>query len=96
MNVDTGKRGEIVLTREYYGDKLWNKVAQILQILTEGEYDCTVRNDEPAFGIIVIEYCYKHSVQWGGDRIVLMSIEDFEDYVMWKEYQDENKNESNC
>lgn len=79
LQLNNGRRGEIVLTYDNLGNKLWDTVGQLLKILTEGDYQCVVRNNEPAMGIVEIEYCYKSSVEWGGDRILMVDCERFEE-----------------
>lgn len=72
-------RGTIALTREEWGDQLWNTVGETLRILTGAGYQCAVRNDERAFDIIVIEYNYDSKLEYG-DRIVLLDEEHYERY----------------
>lgn len=78
-NLNNGRRGEIVLTYDNLGNKLWDTVGQLLKILTEGDYQCVVKNNEPAMGIVEIEYCYKSSVEWGGDYVLMVDCERFEE-----------------
>ena len=51
----------IVLTREYHGDKLFEVMGELLTVLTNSGYVCKVRADEPGLGIYVIEFDYDNS-----------------------------------
>lgn len=71
MRVDDnyGKpQGKITLTKEEFGDQLWNKVGEILAILTKAGYMAKVFDDEPAWEIIVIEFGYKNE-EWGPELL---------------------------
>lgn len=62
MRVDDnyGKpQGTITLTREEFGKDLWNKVGEILSILTKAGYMAKVFDDETSLEIIVIQFGYK-------------------------------------
>ena len=50
------KVNELVLTREDHGDKLFDVMGKVLDVLLNSGYICKVRADEPSFGIYVIEY----------------------------------------
>ena len=50
------KVNELVLTREDHGDKLFDVMSEVLNILLNSGYVCKVRADEPGIGIYVIEY----------------------------------------
>lgn len=50
------KVNELVLTREDHGDKLFDVMANALNVLLNSGYVCKVRADEPGLGIYVIEY----------------------------------------
>lgn len=47
---------EVVLTREEHGDKLFEVMGKLLDILTNSGYVCEVYADEPGLGIYVIQY----------------------------------------
>ena len=81
-------RGNIALSRDEWGDRLWDTVGETLRILTGSGYQCVVRNDERAFDIIVIEYNYDSKLEYG-DRVVLLSEEDFERYSTYDIDDDE-------
>lgn len=71
MNVDDnyGKpQGKITLTKDEFGDQLWNKVGETLSILTKAGYMAKVFDDEPASEIVVIEFGYKNE-EWGPELL---------------------------
>lgn len=71
MNVDDnyGKpQGRITLTKDEFGDQLWGKVGETLAILTKAGYMVKVFDDEPAIGIVVIEFGYKNE-EWGPELL---------------------------
>lgn len=47
---------EVVLTEEDHGDKLFEIMGNLLNILTNSGYVCEVYADEPGLGIYVIRY----------------------------------------
>ena len=53
---------ELVLTREDHGDKLFEVMGKVLNILLNSGYVCKVRADEPGLGIYVIEYDYDNEL----------------------------------
>lgn len=89
-------RGEIVLTRDNFGDKLWEKVATTIQLLIEGDYQCKVTCAEPAMGIVEIEYCYKSNVEWGGDYLEFLTDEEWEEIWSNRRYKREEDEDDNC
>lgn len=76
-----GVQGQLVMTREDFGDELWNSVGKMLKLLTDSNYQCKVRCEE--VDTVVIEYNYDERLEYG-DKIVLMSYSDFEDFILWK------------
>ena len=44
----------VVLTRDQFGEQLWEKVGEQLYLLIQAGYVCVVNEEE--FGIVVIEY----------------------------------------
>lgn len=71
MNVDDiygQPQGKITFTKEEFGDQLWNKVGETLSILTKAGYMAKVFDDEPAMGIVVIEFGYKNE-EWGPELL---------------------------
>ena len=92
--MESGRQGTIVMSRDEFGDELWNSVGKMLKLLTESGYQCKVHQDEPAFNIGVIDYNYDERLEWG-DKIVLMSMEEFEDYELWKRSQIDDENLEN-
>jgi hypothetical protein len=44
----------VVLTRDQFGEQLWEKVGEQLHLLIQAGYVCVVREDE--FDIVTIEY----------------------------------------
>ena len=92
--MENGRQGTIVMSRDEFGDELWNSVGKMLKLLTESGYQCKIHQDEPAFNIVVIDYNYDERLEWG-DKIVLMSMEEFEDYELWKRSQIDDENLEN-
>ena len=87
MEFKEAYQGSITLTRDDWGDKLWNQVGETIRILTHSGYQCRVRNDEPAFDIIVIDFAYESRLEWGS-RLVFMDEEQFETFVFNIENQE--------
>ena len=56
------KVNELVLTREDHGDKLFDVMSNVLNVLLNSGYVCKVRADEPGLGIYVIEYDYDNEL----------------------------------
>ena len=56
------KVNELVLTREDHGDKLFEVMGKLIEILITSGYVCKVRADEPGLGIYVIEYDYDNEL----------------------------------
>ena len=52
----------IVLTREDHGDKLFEVMGKLLEVLLSSGYVCKVRADEPGLGIYVIEFDYDNEL----------------------------------
>ena len=51
---------EVVLTKEEHGDKLFEIMGKLLDILTNSGYACRVYADEPGLGIYVVQYEHKN------------------------------------
>ena len=68
----------IVLCKDKFGDKLWQTVGEQLRILLAAGYEARVRDDEPAFGIIVIEFAHDNKVgdDWGTDRLMWVTSDE--------------------
>ena len=56
------KVNELVLTKEDHGDKLFEVMSNVLEVLLNSGYVCKVRADEPGLGIYVIEYDYDNDL----------------------------------
>lgn len=89
MLLDKNLQGTITLSRDEFGDKLWNEVGQAIRLLTHAGYQCIVRNDEPAFDIVVIEFTYDSRLEWG-NYVVALDAEQYEDLMFRLEHDDEN------
>ncbi len=59
MCVYSDKVNEIVLTKEDHGDKLFEVMGKIIELLIRSDYQCQVYADEPGLGIYVIKYDHK-------------------------------------
>lgn len=53
------KYNSITLCRDEFGDKLFEKLGELIDILTKANYVLKVYCDEPGLGIYVIQYQYK-------------------------------------
>ena len=88
MVLDKNLQGTITLSRDEFGDKLWNEVGQAIRLLTHAGYQCIIRNDEPAFDIVVIDFTYDSHLEWG-NYVVALDAEQYEDLIFRLE-NDEN------
>ena len=80
MVLDKNLQGTITLSRDEFGDQLWNEVGQAIRLLTHAGYQCIVRNDEPAFDIVVIDFTYDSRLEWG-NYVVALTSEQYEDLI---------------
>ena len=56
---------ELILTRDAWGDELWHKVGEQLDLLTREGNICVVYNDDVSVGVVIIQY--EHDDQHSGD-----------------------------
>lgn len=76
---------ELVIRKDKYGsnEEFENAVRDAIMLLINAGYVMTVRYDEPAFGIVVINYNYDdHSY---GDRYPYWLYPEEEETVVYKE-----------
>lgn len=90
--LDMNLQGSITLSRDDFGDKLWTEVGQAIRLLTHAGYQCIVRNDEPAFDIIVIEFTYDSRLEWG-NYVVALNADQYDD-LMYRLNNDSDSNEN--
>lgn len=70
-------KSEIVLTRDVWGDDLFNVVGKVLEILLKQEHICTVRDDDN--GIIIIRHEHDESKEfWGCDNPYWITADEWE------------------
>ena len=80
MVLDKNIRGSITLSKDDWGNDLWKQVGETLRILTHSGYQCIVRNDEPAFDIVVIDFTYDSHLEWG-NYVVVLDAEQYEELM---------------
>lgn len=79
----------IALTKDEFGDKLWQTVSEQLRILLTAGYEAKVRYDEPAFGIVVIEFAHNNKIgdDWGTDRLMWVTSAEEDDIILNRNYK---------
>ena len=90
------KPDRIVLTRDEFGDNLWKVVGQQLEILTKTGYQVLVSNDEPAFDIICLEFCYEPRKGFGNDFFLFVSDDEAESVFAQREENEDDNSECSC
>lgn len=73
------KANQLVICKEHYEDEYDFKeaIGQAVMLLLENDYIMTVQYDEPAFGIVVIEYEPNHP-EWGCNYPHWLTPEEYE------------------
>ena len=82
------KPDRIVLAKDEFGDNLWKVVGQQLEILTKAGYEVLVTNDEPAFDIICLEFCYDPRRGYGNDCFLFVTDDEAEDIICARSVED--------
>ena len=67
---------EIVLTKENFGDDLWNQVSNVLCLLCKAGYECEVYEEEK--GIIVIHYNHDRNKAYSNETIYWLTPKEAE------------------
>lgn len=65
---------QIVLTEEEFGDELWFRLSDLLNILLEAGYECAVRYEET--GIISVEFDSDRLKAYGNPTIAWIDDEE--------------------
>ena len=86
MCVYSEKVNSIVLTKEDFGDKLFQTIGTVISVLTQSGYICEVYADEPALGIYVINYDYKDP-EFTNNRLLWVDTDKY--YVGERDKEDE-------
>lgn len=81
----------VVLTRDQFGEQLWEKVGEQLHLLIQAGYVCVVHEDE--FGIVVIEY--QHNNRTYGYARPYWLYPDEEETVAYKDAEDWSDSDGN-
>lgn len=81
----------LVLTKEDFGSELWNAVAEQVKLLLQAGYDIKIRDDEPSFNIVVIEYNHATYKGFGNDRLEWVTEEELENIWAMRNYEEEDK-----
>ena len=86
MCIYSEKVNSIVLTKEDFGDKLFQTMGTVISVLTQGGYICEVYADEPALGIYVINYDYKDP-EFTSNRLLWVDTDKY--YIGERDKEDE-------
>ena len=85
---------QLVICKEDYGkdeEKFRKAISDALMVILNNGYECTVRYDEPAFGIVVLEYDYDREKGYGNPVPYWLSDNEF-DSVIWDEDKEKDDN----
>ena len=63
-------------------EKFRKALSDALMVILNNGYECTVRYDEPAFGIVVFEYDYDREMGFGNPVPYWLSDDEF-DSITW-------------
>lgn len=80
------KCDKIVLSREAWGDDLYNVLGQTLKILLREGYECQIYDDD--IDILVINFNYSKRMGFGGPKLMWLSedeaelIDDFREGIL--------------
>ena len=88
------RKNEIVLTRSTWGDKLFQKVGEVLEILLKEQQICTVRDDDTGIIIIRHEHDENHDA-WGCDNPYWITDEEYE-IIEWERWHNNNHSDEEC
>lgn len=86
---------KITLTKDKFGDDLWNFVSQRLQILTQAGEICVVYDDDKDTIVIQHEHRDTWSEAWGCSRHVWLNAEEQEVIENYRLEKEEGKNSGN-
>lgn len=87
----------LVICKEDYNkdeEKFRKAVSDALMVLLNNGYECTVRYDEPAFGIIAFDYDYDREKGYG-NPVPYWLTDDEVDSVTWDDERESGQDDDN-
>ena len=86
----------VVCKKDYKNQEEFYKALQdALMVILNNGYECTVRYDEPAFGIVAFEYDYDRSKEYGNPLPYWLSADEADSIVWDDERQPEDDDNVN-